>query len=138
MILFVDDERREMGSYVEELRLSGYEVNFVNNVDDALKFFAENLISLNLIVLDIMLPHNNVFKDVDTELGLRTGVHLYRKFRIQAPDLPIIILTNVSDERIAKFFKQEAKCTFLPKEDILPYELAEEVQSILSIPHKQE
>jgi CheY-like chemotaxis protein len=134
MILFVDDERREMESYVEELRLSDYQVKFINKVDEAIEFFAENQSRLCLIILDIMMPTNGLFKDIDTEFGLRTGVHLYRKFREKATTLPVIILTNVSDDRVAKYFQQEANCTFLSKEDILPYELTENVRSILSHP----
>jgi len=38
MIVLVDDEKREMDSYVRELRLSGYEVSFQRDVDTALRF----------------------------------------------------------------------------------------------------
>jgi len=131
MILFVDDEPREMSSYVEELRFSGYEVAYESDVDSALKFFAANLDNLDLVILDIMMPPGEALKNRDTEFGLRTGIYMYREFRVQSPDLPVIILTNVSDVQVARFFHQEAKCIFLPKEDVLPYELAEQVAAVL-------
>jgi len=48
-----------------------------------------------------------------------------------APDLPILILTNVSDPRVAARFQGQEKCRFLRKEDYLPFELVEEVKRFL-------
>lgn len=132
MILFVDDEKREMDSYVKELDFSGYKVSFQNDVDDALMFFEENLNRIDLLILDIMMPPGSSFKNVDTELGLRTGVHFYESIRQKTPDLPVMILTNVSDKRVAERFRREHKCWFFRKEDYFPYEIVEEVKEVLA------
>lgn len=138
MILFVDDEKRYMNSYVEELKLSGYEVSFQGDVDSALRFFEENLNRINLLILDIMMPPGSSFKEVDTQLGLRTGIHFYERIREKAPNLPVMILTNVSDPRVEERFRKENKCWFLRKEDYFPFELAEEVKKVLTRSQKQE
>jgi CheY-like chemotaxis protein len=130
----IDDEKREMDSYVMELELSEYqyEVSFQKEVDAALEFVQENLKRIDLLILDIMMPPGSAFKDVDTKMGLRTGIHFYETIRETAPDLPVMILTNVSDERVADRFRRENKCWFLRKEDYLPFELAEEVKHVLA------
>jgi DNA-binding response OmpR family regulator len=74
MILFVDDERRRMQSYVEELRFSGYDVEFKSDVDDALIFFNENHEKLELLILDVMMPTGNSFDNQQADNGLRTGI----------------------------------------------------------------
>lgn len=132
MILFIDDEPRYMDSYIRELELSKYEVVFQHNVDEALKFFEDNLTRINLIILDIMMPPGSSFKDVDTQLGLRTGVYFYERVRQTAPELSIIILTNVSDIQLANQFKREKNCWLLRKEEYLPFELTEYVETILT------
>jgi DNA-binding response OmpR family regulator len=132
MILFLDDERRIMDSYVRELEFSGYQVAFQSDVDTALKFFEENLPQIDLIILDIMMPAGSTFKDVDTRQGLRTGLYMYEKIRQKASNVPVIILTNVSDEKVAERFRSENKCWFFRKEDYLPFELAQQIDEMVS------
>ena len=132
MILFIDDELRQMESYIEELKWSGYEVVYKNNVDDALIFLQTHLAKLKLVILDIMMPPGELFKNGDIEYGLRTGVKFYHKIRSLSNEIKVIVLTNVSDEKVAEQFQNEKNCWFFPKEEILPYQLAEEVTNILN------
>lgn len=134
MILFVDDEQREMDSYYLELQiqLSTNEVVFMKKVDDARKFFKENINQIQLLILDIMMPPGVEYKDVDTQQGLRTGVKFFETVRTESPDLPVIIFTNVSDQGVAEHFIKQDKCQFFRKENYAPSELAEEVIKILS------
>lgn len=138
MILVIDDEKREMDSYVQELQLVGYEVRFEKDVDLALGFFEEHGAEVDLLVLDIMMPSGSRFKEVDTSRGLRTGLLVYEWLRERAPDLPCLILTNVSKEDVADRFRTEEMCWFLLKEDYMPFELAEKVASILPRPGGRE
>lgn len=131
MILFIDDEFRQMESYIEELKLSGYEVEYINNVDDALVFLEKYIAKLQLVILDIMMPPGRLFKNGDIEHGLRTGVKFYYKIRNLSNEIKVIVLTNVSDEKVAEQFQNEKNCWFFPKEGILPYQLAHEVEMII-------
>lgn len=135
MILFVDEERRHMNSFVEELQLAGYEVEFQTGVDaasSAWEFLQTNSTETELLILDIMMPPGEAFKEVDTGLGLRTGVRFFERVRELLPDLPVIIFTNVSDDKVKERFEREINCLFLRKEDYYPFELSVEVQKLLS------
>ena len=130
MIVLVDDEARQVDSYVEELRLSGYEVVLQDDVDDALRFVEEKQKEVTLLILDIIMPPGQL-GDADTRKGLRSGLKFFDVVRRFAPTLPVLILTNVSDPHAAGRFRGEALCWFLMKEECLPYELVEEVAAIL-------
>lgn len=133
MILLVDDEKRRMESYVEELRLSGYEVEIKSDVDSALDFFNENYKQIELLILDIMMPAGNVFENVDTKYGLRTGIIFYKKIRNLNLSLPIIIFTNVSNEAVEKKISLDQKSLFLQKQDFLPFQLVDELEDFIKI-----
>ena len=132
MILFVDDEKRRMDNYERELVASGLEVSFQSDVDEAIRVYEESGDRLELVILDIMMSPGLSFKDVDTEAGLRTGIRFYEKIRQKTPELPVMILTNVVDERLPKRFHPDAYCHVFRKEDYLPFELVEEVNNILA------
>jgi len=128
-ILFVDDEIRWTTTYVEELQAEGYEVHQVTNVDNALQFFQKNRHYIALLILDLMMPPGSSFTNEETHIGMRTGVCFYDTIRQMAPKLYVIILTNVSDEKVKERFDQERYCTFLRKPETFPYELAEQVRA---------
>ncbi len=128
MILFVDDEKRRMESYVKELKLSGYEVEIKSDVDSALDFFNKNYKQIELLILDIMMPAGNAFENVDTKYGLRTGIIFYEGIRNRNSTLPIIIFTNVSDEAVEKKINLDKKSLFLQKEDFLPFQFIDEIK----------
>ncbi|MDZ8086755.1 MAG: response regulator [Nostoc sp. DedQUE12b] len=133
MILFVDDERRRMDSYVQDLVLSGHKVEFKSDVDSALKFFVENQTQIKLLILDIMMPTGVSFDDDQTHYGLRTGIAFYQKIREENPSLPTIIFTNVSDENLAEEISRGSNVLFYQKDNFLPFELEKEVRKILNI-----
>ena len=132
MILFVDDELRQMDSYVQELKLSGFELSQVNNVDEALQYFNEKYKEISLVILDIMMAPGAAFSSEETKDGLRTGESFYREIRKVSRDLPIILFTNVSDEQVEARFSKEENCWFFRKEEFFPYELASKVRKILN------
>jgi DNA-binding response OmpR family regulator len=131
MILFVDDELRYVDSYAEELKMEGFELSPHESVDSAVRFFDQSRDQVELLILDIMMPPGTVFKDVDTEGGLRTGLAFYRHVRERAAKLPVFILTNVSDPAVDERFQGEDNCWFFRKDQCLPFELAEHVKKLL-------
>ena len=132
MILFIDDESRHMGSYRDELKLSGCEVVFESDTDGAWEFFEKNTHRIELIILDIMMPPGKSFEDADTEEGRRTGVHFYHRVRERAPELPVIILTNVADDDLMDSFRDDENCWYFEKMRYMPFEIAREVKRILA------
>ncbi len=130
MILFVDDERRRMSSYVEAIELSNHQVIFESNVDDALGFFEKNCEQLKLLILDVMMPIGNSFDDERADNGLRTGICFYQKVRKLNPSIPVIIFTNFRNNELTNI--QSEKTSVFHKDGILPFELASNVDRILS------
>ncbi len=142
MILFVDDEKREMDSFVKELELSGYKVEFIQNVDTALSFFDENAEKIEILIVDIMMPSGLKLKEKPTRKGLSTGFFLQEIIREKKPTLPIIIFTNVPENNISEYIDDEMvkkleecqenkKIFFFQKADLFPYELVDEIKKIL-------
>jgi CheY-like chemotaxis protein len=131
MILFIDDEKRFVDTYILELEECGHHVLYTPSVDDAWILLQKNENNLDLLIIDMMMPPGTLFKNVDTIDGLRTGLHFYRRVREKLPECPVIILKNISDERIFNDFSKEKKCWFIQKSLCLPFELAEEVKRIL-------
>ena len=131
MILFIDDEKRRMKSYVEELELSSYQVKFISDVDSAVEYFKKYQEKVELIILDIMMPTGNSFNSSQTGNGLRTGVPFYEEIRKQKPILPIIIFTNVYDEQLLQYIDKDNMTLFCEKDSFIPIELATEVRNFL-------
>ena len=131
MILFVDDEKRRMSSYVDELEFSNYHVDFKSDIDSALAALEQKQDQIELLILDIMMPIGKNFSDIQNNNGLRTGVFFYRKIRQQNATLPIIIFTNVSDKNLARDIDQDSKTSFYQKENLCPFMLAEKVKEML-------
>jgi CheY-like chemotaxis protein len=130
MILFVDDERRRMSSYAEELEFSlDREVHFKTDVDSALEYLHEIGKGIELIILDVMMPPGHAFSEEKSEYGLKTGVLLYRKIRVNYVDVPIVIFTNASDEALGQEIQRDKKCILLQKEDYLPHDFAETLKN---------
>lgn len=132
-ILIVDDETRwaQSGGFLEELKLSDYDCDYHTDVDDALAYLDGNLDSLDVLILDIMMPPGKSFAG-ETDQGLDTGIEFYDKIRPKAPQLPIIVFTNVMNKEVAQKFLNETNCWFYPKIDLLPFELVEEIEEILA------
>ncbi|MBZ8178958.1 hypothetical protein [Oscillatoria salina] len=131
MILFIDDEYRRVKPYIEELELSGYQVEFKDNLDDALNFWEERKQEINLIVLDIMMPIGNNFDESaqqEAECGLKTGIYFYNKY-LKSKDTPVILFTHLSDVNIPD--NEDNQFFLFKKLDYLPYEFVQKVTAIL-------
>lgn len=124
MILFIDDEKRYVKNYVEELVEIGFKVNYINNVGDALEFIkSEESKKIEAVVLDVMMPSNGFFPDDEVEIGIQ----FYNRFRENFPNTRVFVLTNVSREDVRDFFEKQKDCYFDRKDDIMPVEFSQKV-----------
>lgn len=138
MILFIDDEAAIMGPFRDflELKMAPYnqQVVFHSNVDEALSFFEKHVGELDLVILDIMMPHGKRFGSEKTNGGLKTGISFYERIRELSSDLPVIIFTNFYDEDVERKFRQDSNCRFLQKVDFLLEDFVAEVKQVLLLP----
>lgn len=134
IILFIDDENRGMDSYYQELKLefkNKYEIKFINDLDEANQFLEKNHENIQLIILDVMMPPGKIFKDSDTDDGLKTGIRFYKKIRQNFPELFTVMFTNYFNKELENTINTNEKSCFFHKEDYLPYELTDEIKKIL-------
>lgn len=89
-ILIVEDEKNLADTLALNLQFENYEVLIADNGLSALQLFQQNKNSLNLVLLDIMLPGIN-------------GFDLCEKFKQINTKVPVIFLTakNMSGDKIA-------------------------------------
>lgn len=131
MILFVDDEPRRVKPYIEELELSGYKVEFKDNIYDALNFWKERKQDLELIILDIMMPIGDDFDEAaqqESEFGLETGIYFYKKY-LKSQGVPVILFTHRADAKIPD--KEDNLVCLLRKIDYLPHEFVQDAKAVL-------
>lgn len=133
-ILFVDDEKRWVDSYLAALKDDGFDVQYESTVDCALQFVIDNRNDISLLILDTMMPHGKSFSANEAQRGLRTGLRLYERMREEIPDfhIPVIFLTNVSDDEVKQSVDQQANSSLVRKSECFPHELVEKVRSLLA------
>lgn len=130
MILIIDDEPQYIKNYNIALEENGFQTKLITDVDEALEFVSTKHADLQAIILDIMMPYGNSFSDEETSGGTRTGNVLYSMIRKKMPQLPVFILTIISDESVKAQFEDDSDCHFFPKRK--PFIFAAEVKSLLS------
>jgi len=132
-ILFIDDDRRRMRHYVDELVRNNHEVVFEDNVDDALATLRSRD-DFDMVVLDISMDAGTEYRFEETVGGTRTGLPLYDTIRSERPELRIVALTNVPTLRIAPHFKRDSnrlwRLVFKP--EVLPHDFADLVSRFLT------
>lgn len=105
-ILFVDDEfapdsENQLGSYMSYYELELKECNHLvvrtSTVDEALHLLSAN--TFDVAILDVMMPPGIALERFDTANGMRSGLVLARKVHELYPNLRILILSNVAENR---------------------------------------
>jgi len=86
-ILIVDDDKRMAKTFVDILTVKGYEVEAAYSGHEALDMLKK--VSFNCVLTDIKMPGMN-------------GVELYRAIKETRPDLPVVMMTAYSADRLVK------------------------------------
>jgi CheY-like chemotaxis protein len=128
-VLFIDDDRRLILVYAEEIREKGIEARCVHSPDDALAYLRAGE-PADVIVWDMMMLPGTEFADVDTEGGTKTGRFLYKAMRELRPDAAFILLTNQMFDA-DEFEKAEIRSYAHYKESTSPEELASLVAGLV-------
>lgn len=120
-IILIDDDHGPMALYVQALHLSGYAVDHLDDVTEAIERIKQAA-APGLFIVDIMMPPGDSGLDLkETGYGLSTGLVLVRIIRAKHPHTPVIILTSVtSPDILASIREDEVKA--LSSEAQLPAE----------------
>lgn len=136
-ILFVDDEPWFNQGMIEELEDAGYRViNVSENGTKALEKL-ETDPSIDLIVLDIMMPTGD--RITDPKEGRRTGVKVCQYIRQEMGlKTPIVFLTVIEDQTVHSYLEEiERKAGLEPAilvKPVAPLDLVEEVKGLIGDP----
>lgn len=117
-ILLVEDDQMFAALYKRQFVESGIDVDVAINGTDGLAAVTKN--RYDLVLLDILLP------DID-------GTEVFRQMKAQdlTRDIPVVFLTNLSqEENIEKAFKLGAK-GYLVKASYTPDQVVQEVKNFL-------
>jgi CheY-like chemotaxis protein len=108
-ILFVDDEDWSVIPYFEKLRDQNIEVDLALDGDEAIDRLQKS--KYDLLVLDIMLPPGeNIGEDVEPRKAGAILLYRIRQNEIPnmrtAPNVPVVVLTAVTDQKLSEDVKQ--------------------------------
>ncbi|MFN0079995.1 MAG: response regulator [Prosthecobacter sp.] len=131
-VVIIDDEHGTTDLYVKALRMAEFEVRHIDNVKDALAHFQGDGSTPDIYILDLMMPPGDEIKLEESGFGLSTGIVLYRRLREKHPNLPVIILTSVSNPEILGLLPLDDNTRREAKIDVMPFELVEKIKETLT------
>ncbi len=99
-ILVVDDDRRMAKTLVNIFQVKGYEVEAAHSGPEALEKVAGG--RFDCVLTDIKMPEMN-------------GVELYRALKARQPDLPVVLMTAYSTDRLVNEGLEEGAVAVLTK-----------------------
>jgi DNA-binding response OmpR family regulator len=115
-ILLVEDERPYLRVLNLKLQKAGYEVQGVDNGSDALRILGSE--KFDLLILDIVMPDINGFEILDS-------------LKKQRSRMPIIVLSNLSQDEDKKKIAEYGITAFLEKSDCTIVEVIQKVKTQL-------
>lgn len=93
-ILFVDDEPMLADALIAKLESKGFNCIALNNMTDGLNYIKNHNVSL--LVTDIMMPAGKDFPNIDSS---ETGFHFVEKIRKEFPEISIICLSVIGNQK---------------------------------------
>jgi len=102
VILLVDDEKFVLKAGKEMLKALGYTVLIADNGNDALKLFADNFSSIDLVILDMIMPRMN-------------GGEIFEKMKEIDPEIKVVLSSGYSQDGAAEAIMSRGCRGFLQK-----------------------
>lgn len=131
MIIFLDDEERRISPYVEVCQFAGFDVELIDDVDEAWQRLLGSE-PVDALLLDVMMPPGSLYSQrPETLQGIRTGLLLYNEVRRIRPTLPIVVLTQSKDREIDAALRGDRWAVVARKQDLLPDELPNLLSELL-------
>jgi len=134
-ILMIDDDKLPMQYYIRRLEKSNFEVKHFVKPDDAFEYLDNEQPHTDGVILDIMLPPGEKYKDEQTNQGLRTGVFVLRDLREHKDysSIPVVVLTNVRNPKTLAEFPESELLRIAFKPDYPPKKLVHLLEEMLNL-----
>ncbi|HVX92593.1 MAG TPA: response regulator [Candidatus Dojkabacteria bacterium] len=120
-ILIIEDEQSLLDSYSEVLTNEGYNVVKATDGYKGIDILKKNHASINLILLDLMMP------GIDGLEVLRT----IKSDKTMYGDVPVIILTNMTSDKVIKETFDMGAVSYLVKSELDYKDLISEVNKLM-------
>jgi len=124
-LLLIDDEKLVTSYYKRALEDAGFDIVHKYGSDSTFELIEKQKPEIVGIILDIMMVPGDRYKDDPTTEGLRTGYFIFQDITKIYPDVPIIILTNVSNIEALSVEFGIRNLLIVRKIDYPPYEFVE-------------
>ncbi len=131
-VLWVDDEKGLLSGYREELIEQGFDLDFVDNLDDAVKKIQDPTREYDIVIWDMSMPPGEYFRAFGAQLngGMSAGRLFHQLVRRTSPNTKTVLFTNFRD--IVVDWDNPASGEFaVAKRDYRPWRLAELLNTIL-------
>lgn len=130
-IVVVDDEKAAVAPWLDELT-EQFEVVYFDDASQALDALP-GLVreGFDLLVCDLMMPTGPGMSPDRTSSGTRTGLLVYDVFREALPRLPVIVLSNVRDDKLFARLREDPATRAARKRHLLPDALAKWVNEMI-------
>ncbi len=125
-VLIIDDDTVRINPLKSYLTLCGFDTELCTGVDDAMEYIEQNIDSIDIILLDIMIPNGELLSGSDTRNGKETGLHFFKKMR-EIYHGPVVFYTVIRRrELVMSFIGDDKRADYLTK----PQEPAKIVEKI--------
>ena len=119
-VLIVDDDEAVLELTGEFLGRAGRESQSAASGQQAIELFQKGIAEIGVVILDLTMP------DID-------GREVFEAIRRLRPDIPVVLATGLSPNRLAESFSDESRVCFLQK----PYEPEQLLEAIRSASQAQ-
>ena len=129
----IDDETLVMKYYERDIKKLKLEISvkLIPGVTEGINWVEKNIGSIFLLVVDTMMPPEDVFSMQETRKGILTGVRLVEKIRRELKYQGLMyVLTNLpTDEAYTEYIRNDEHCRILSKRKCTSKEFARLVKS---------
>ncbi len=127
----VIDDDFGIEALVDRLRISGHEVTRYRSAEEVLGSLGE-VVSCDLIVLDLMMARASEMSEITARGGFRTGLVLLEKIREKEKELPVLVFSGAQDKGVQADLEHDRFAFFLSKSACISGdEIGKRIQSIL-------
>lgn len=125
IILLIEDDKLIREIYTFTLQKAGYEVLAAEDGDEGV-LHAKNHPDAKLIFLDVIMPETN-------------GVEVLKKLKADptTANIPVVLLSNLTDEKVVDEAIKLGASEYLVKAEISPTQLVDKAKEILAFYEKK-
>lgn len=131
-ILWVDDDKQLLAGYREELVEQGFDVDFVDNLNEAVKKVQDPFREYHIVIWDsLMPPGDGTLLAQGDQRGSFSPANFQRFVKQLRPDAKTVLFTNLRDA-VVDWNNPAAGEFAFTKRDYRPWKFAEQLKKILS------